>query len=168
LSSFVDAGLVDELIDHGTAERPHDALVHSYHAFADESSGQGKDASTLGICHRDAHGRVIQDLLRVFRPPFSPSAVIEQKAKLLRQFRLARVTGDGWATGLVADLYRANGIRYEQTARPKSVIYLDFLGLLSSRQVLMLDQPQQRLELLGLERRTAWGGRDTINHPTLK
>jgi hypothetical protein len=77
------------------------------------------------------------------------------------------VTGDGWATGLVADLYGACGIYYVQTPTRKSDFYLDLLGLLSSRRLLMLDQPQQRLELLGLERRVAWGGRDTIDHPAL-
>jgi hypothetical protein len=166
ISSFVSADLVAELIDHGVHERPPQPRTR-YVAFADESSGQGGDASSLAICHAEPDGRVTQDALRVYRPPFSPTQVIADKCELLRRYRIAKVTGDGWAPGLVEDAYRAHGIRYIRTADSKSDIYMALMGLLSSRRVVMLDHDQQRAELLGLERRAGFGGNERIDHPAI-
>ena len=147
-------------------ERPPEPRVH-YVGFADESSGQGTDASRLSICHLDAEKRVIQDVVAVFKPPFSPHDVIAEKAATLQRYRVSRVTGDGWALGLVADAYRANGIRYERSETDKSTLYIAFMGLISARNVVMLDHTQQRTELLGLERRAGFGGRERVDHPAL-
>jgi hypothetical protein len=62
-------------------------------------------------------------------------------------------------------LYRPHGIAFEQAAPTKSDIYLDFLHILNSRRMRFLDEPTQIAELLGRERRTRWGGRESIDHP---
>ena len=49
-------------------------------------------------------------------------------------------------------------------ARPKSDLYVDLLPLLNSRRIELLDHPRLVTQLCGLERRTARGGRDSIDH----
>src|ERR1700730_16482850 len=61
---------------------------------------------------------------------------------------------------------RANGrvSRSESAQKPKSDIYRDTLPLLNSRKVQLLDDRRLLSQLHGLERRTARGGRDSIDH----
>ena len=49
--------------------------------------------------------------------------------------------------------------------RTKSQLYVDFLPVLNSRSVELLDLPRLTAQLCSLERRTARGGRDSIDHP---
>ena len=44
------------------------------------------------------------------------------------------------------------------------MLYANALPLLNSRRVELLDHPRLQAQLLGLERRTARGGRDSIDH----
>src|SRR5262249_32943467 len=48
--------------------------------------------------------------------------------------------------------------------RPKSELYRELLPLVNSRRVELLDHPRLISQLLGLERRTARGGKDSIDH----
>jgi hypothetical protein len=62
--------------------------------------------------------------------------------------------------------FRLHGIDYEQSARPKSELYQSFLPLLNSGKVELLDNAVLVAQLANLERRTARGGRDSIDHPS--
>jgi hypothetical protein len=55
------------------------------------------------------------------------------------------------------------GHRYP-SERSKSQLYSEFLPMMNSRQVELLDVPRLARQLEGLERRTARGGRDSIDH----
>ena len=46
----------------------------------------------------------------------------------------------------------------------KAELYGMALPLINSGRVELLDHPRLVAQLCGLERRTAWGGRDTIDH----
>jgi hypothetical protein len=165
INAFVDRLLVEGLIDRGVRERPPDPAIHSYVGFADEAGGsKGGDASTLAICHAESDGRIIQDLMRVWPAPFVSTAVIAQKADLLKSYRLRTVAMDNWAGALPTTLYAAHNIGITP-ADPKSKIYLGFLTLLNSGRLRMLDEPRQVAELCALERRVAWGGHESIDHP---
>jgi len=61
-------------------------------------------------------------------------------------------------------LFGRFNINYEQSAAPKSDLYRDLLPLLNSTRVELLDHPKLINQLTGLERRTARGGRDSIDH----
>jgi hypothetical protein len=157
ISTFVDRDLVESLIDRGVRERAPDPAIRNYIAFSDEAGGgSGGDASTLAIVHQDRDKRIVQDLMRIWRPPFDAAAVIAEKAALLRAYRINKIVMDHWAGGLPATLYAAHNIRTE-TAAAKSKLYVDFLGILNSRRLLMLDEPTQVAELCNLERRGALG-----------
>ena len=57
------------------------------------------------------------------------------------------------------------GVRYEVSGKAKSDLYRDFLPLVNSRRIDLLDHPRLVAQLCALERRTARGGRDTVDHP---
>jgi hypothetical protein len=164
ISTFIDRDIAEALVDHGIFERPYDP-AHFYTAFVDVASGSGGDAFALSIAHQNHDGVVIQDALRHWTPPFTPSHCFAEAAELARHYRCSRLTGDKYAAGISVEQFQIQGIEFEQSARPKSQIYLDFLHLANSRLVRLLDRPQQLQQLLTLERRTRWGGGETIDHP---
>ncbi|HEX7618777.1 MAG TPA: hypothetical protein VF480_08675, partial [Verrucomicrobiae bacterium] len=49
--------------------------------------------------------------------------------------------------------------------KTKNDIYRDLLPIINSRQCDLLDHPRLFGQLVSLERRTARGGRDSIDHP---
>ena len=57
-----------------------------------------------------------------------------------------------------------NGISYRVAEKPKSDLYKDFLPLINSGKVSLLDNQKLQRELLGLERKTARSRRDSIDH----
>jgi hypothetical protein len=164
LSTYIDRLLVESLVDRGVRERPRDPSIRNYVGFSDEAGGSGGDSSTLAIVHQERDQRIVQDLARRWTPPFNTADVIAEKARLLKSYGLREVTTDRWAGGLPPSIYAANGVG-TSPAVAKTAIYADFLGLLNSRRIVALDEPTQINELCALERRTAWGGKDTIDHP---
>ena len=58
-----------------------------------------------------------------------------------------------------------HGIEYQLAEQPKSGLYQSLLPLVNSGQVELLDQPKLTAQLCSLERRTARGGKDSIDHP---
>jgi hypothetical protein len=60
--------------------------------------------------------------------------------------------------------FKELGIRYESAAKPKSDLYKDALAILNSNKADLLDSPRLIAQLCGLERRTARGGRDSVDH----
>jgi hypothetical protein len=61
--------------------------------------------------------------------------------------------------------FSRHGIKYEQSAKPKSEIYQDVLPLINSGRVDLLDDKRLVSQIAALERRTARGGKDSIDHP---
>ena len=74
-------------------------------------------------------------------------------------------SGDYYAAEWNVSAFRRKGIRYDVSESPKKDIYQDFLPLMNSRKVRFLDNPRLVDQLCSLERRTARGGRDSIDHP---
>ena len=65
---------------------------------------------------------------------------------------------------MAAEAFRKVGITLRAGGRPKSQLYADLLPLLNSGRADLLDEPRLIAQLVGLERRTARGGRDSIDH----
>ena len=61
--------------------------------------------------------------------------------------------------------FRKLGVTYDLCKKTKSEVYLALVPLLNSRKVTLLDRPRLLLQLSALERRTARGGRDSVDHP---
>jgi hypothetical protein len=106
----------------------------------------------------------VLDAVREVRPPFSPENVTSDFARLLKSYRIARVTGDHYAGEWPREQFRKCGVSYDLSDRPKSVIYGELLPLLNSGKVELLDHDKLYSQLTSLERRTG-RGRDSIDHP---
>lgn len=163
IESYISRETLDQIIVAGRLELPPVSSL-LYAAFVDPSGGSG-DSMTLAIAHREAAtGKAIIDALREVRPPFSPEAVVQEFAALLGTYRVASVEGDRYAGEWPRERFREHGIRYEPAAKVKSDLYRDLLPIINSRQAELPDHPRLTMQLTGLERRTARGGRDSIDH----
>jgi hypothetical protein len=98
------------------------------------------------------------------KPPFTPEGVVAEFATLLKTYRVSKVTGDRYGGEWPRERFREHGIRYEPATKPKSDLYRDMLPAINSRQVDLLDDARLVAQIVGLERRTARGGRDSIDH----
>jgi hypothetical protein len=163
----VDAFVTREVLDLVTMTDVHEippAPQIQYRAFVDPSGGSS-DSMTLAIGHVDRASRKgVLDVVRERRSPFSPESVVEEFAATLREYRVFRVKGDQYAGEWPRERFKKNGIGYEVSKKVKSQIYLDFLPLLNAQRCHLLDERRLYNQLLGLERRTARGGKESIDH----
>jgi hypothetical protein len=162
IEAFIQREIVEGAFQTGLHELPR-ITGRSYVAFADPSGGSA-DSFTLAIAHRE-QDRGVLDAVREIRPPFSPAAVVTELADLLKSYGLHRVTGDRYAGEFSREAFRKQGIAYEVSEKSKSALYGELLPLLNSSRVELLDHPRLVAQLCGLERRTARGGRESIDHP---
>ena len=159
LEQFLVREVVDAAIRTAPLELPFDK-AHRYFAFVDPAGG-GADEYCLAIGHKEGEDRVV-DLVRARRGV--PAEITAGYAALLKSYRIRKVTGDKYAGSWPADEFEKHGIKYTPSDKPKSGLYLDLLPALNSGRVDL--PPDDRLvnQLIGLERRTARGGRDSIDH----
>ncbi len=161
VESFVNRESVEACVSVGVRERPPISGV-TYSAFVDPSGGSA-DSMTLAIGHRQDDMAVL-DAIRERRPPFSPEDVVREFAALLKTYRITEVQGDRYAGEWPHERFREHGIAYETAAKPKSDLYRDLLPAINSPKVDLLEDTRLIAQIVGLERRTARGGRDSIDH----
>jgi len=161
IETFIAREVVDAAVVPGRHELPP-MRAAAYLAFADPSGGSA-DSMTLAIAHAEGE-RAVLDAVRERRPPFSPEDVVREFATLLATYRVSTVVGDRYGGEWPAERFREHGITYEPAERPKSDIYREVLPILNSGRAELLDLPRLTTQLCGLERRTARGGRDSIDH----
>jgi hypothetical protein len=160
VSSYITREAVEAVVSPDVRERgPLPRMT--YTAFCDPSGG-ASDSMTIGIAHREGNVGIL-DAIRERRPPFSPESVVEEFAGLMRRYGIRRVRGDRYAGLWPADAFRRYGITYIPAEKTKSQIYQDFLPILNSGDCDLLDEPRITAQLVGLERRTSRGGRDSID-----
>jgi hypothetical protein len=164
IESFVSVEAVGACVIRGLHERPP-IPTQAYSAFADPSGGSS-DSFALCIGHFDYSRQIVAvDALREARPPFNPSVVVEEFSRLLKSYGVSRLIGDRYAGQWPVEQFDRHGVRYEQSAKPKSDLFIDLLPLINSHQVHLLDHQKTINQLCGLERKTARSGRDSIDHP---
>lgn len=162
LESFLSLEAVEAVMVQGRLELPP---VHPipYRAFVDPSGGR-RDAATLAIAHLDK-GRVILDVARRWKAPHDPAAVVGEMAAILKTYGVHEVKGDKYAGAWPEQEFLKHRIRYMAADKDKSSLYLDFLPLVLSQRVELLDLKHLKNELVSLERRTRSAGRDLVDHP---
>jgi hypothetical protein len=164
LDAFVLRETVEACVTAGVRERPWQPFA-SYFGFADPSGGSS-DSFALCIGHKDYSKQiVVVDALREIKAPFSPENAVSEFASLLKSYKISRIEGDHYAGSWPVEQFRKFGIHYEPSARPKSQLYVDLLPLINSRRIELVDDARLLNQLCALERRTARGGRDSIDHP---
>jgi hypothetical protein len=113
IESFVSREAVEAVIDWGVRERaPLQSITYS---ASTDPSGGSSDAFTLAVAHGE-NGVGILDCLREVRPPFSPEAVVQEFADLLKSYRVTRVKGDRYAGLWPTEQFAKRGIN---TSRAK-------------------------------------------------
>ena len=163
VDAFIIREVLDEVIQRDLHEIPPQLGV-SYFAFVDPSGGSS-DSMTLAIGHIDkTTRRGILDAIRERRPQFSPEAVVLEFASLLRQYRVFKVQGDHYGGEWPRERFRMKSINYEVSKLSKSDIYQEFLPILNAGRCELLDERRMYQQFLGLERRTARGGHESIDH----
>jgi hypothetical protein len=161
IEALVSREAVEACIAAGVHERKPERK-NRYSAFVDPSGGVS-DAFTLAISHREGE-TVILDAVLERKPPFSPEAVVEEFCDFLKTYRITKTRGDKYAGEWPREQFRKRGINYETSDKSRSEIYLDFLPLLNSGAIDLLDSDRLVTQLVGLERHTARSGRDSIDH----
>ena len=162
LQAFVNRDAVEACVVEGRYELGPIPGV-SYKAFVDPSGGSA-DSMTLAVAHKQDN-RAVLDLVREWKPPFSPEGVVAECADILRPYGVTRVVGDRYGGLWVREPFVRRGIAYKLSELEKSRIYQAFLPLINSGRVELLDLPKLISQLASLERRVSRGGRDSIDHP---
>ncbi|UYW25685.1 hypothetical protein OKC48_20790 [Methylorubrum extorquens] len=161
LQDFVSPETVERCTPTGLAERGRIGSLQ-YQAFVDMAGG-GADSATLAIGHREGD-RAVLDAVREMPAGTSPEASVVEFAETCKAYGVSIVRGDRYAGEWPRERFRAHGVSYEVSEKSKSDLYRDFLPMLNSGRADMLDVPKLKAQLVGLERRTARGGRDSIDH----
>ena len=165
VESFVLREAVEACITSKIVERVPEP-INRYFGFVDPSGGSS-DEMTLAISHYDYPKQtVVIDALRWFKPPFSPEIVVSEFANTLKNYRVSTVAGDRYAGEWPREQFSKFGIKYEPCTKTKSELYTDLLPLINSARIQLLDYPKCTNQILSLERRTARGGTDSIDHPS--
>jgi hypothetical protein len=165
IESFISRESVEACVIPNLHERPPISGT-GYVGAIDPSGGSiGGDSMTLAISHDDRDGKVILDLVKEFRPPFSPQAVVEDFCKTLKSYGVTNVVSDHWGDQFVAEPFRVLGITLERAEKPKSDYYRDLLPTMNSGKIELLDNARLINQLCNLERKTARSGKDSIDHP---
>jgi hypothetical protein len=169
----VETFITDDIVQMATIKgrrelRPERNV--SYVGFVDPSGGSS-DSMTLAIAHWDsAAKRAVLDCLREVTAPFDPEVAVEQFRAMLKAYSLSKVVGDRYAGTWPATRFRRPpddnpwSVFYVVSDKTKSDIYRDFLPLLNSGSVELLDVQKLRTQLTGLDRHVARGGKDSIDH----
>jgi hypothetical protein len=163
VAAYIDRAVVEAAVVAGRFELPPISTVRYFAAI--DPSGGSSDSMTLAIAHREPNGVAVLDAIRERRPPFSPEDVTAEFATLIKSYHCTSVVGDRYAGEWPRERMRLQGVQYELAEKPKSDIYRDALPALNSGKIELLDHPRLVAQICSLERRTARGGRDSIDHP---
>jgi hypothetical protein len=165
VEAFITLEAVEACVEAGVRERGPVGGI-AYTAFTDPSGGS-QDAWTVAIAHRDGNdddALAIIDAVREFKPPFSPEAVVGEICLLLAKYRIGTVTGDRYGGEFPRELFRKHGVTYLTADKTRSDLYREMLPMLNSTRAVLLDHPKTVQQIVGLERRVARGGKDSIDH----
>lgn len=158
---FVSREAVEACVQTGQRELPPLAGL-SYTAFVDPSGGSA-NSMTMAIGYKSDDLAII-DATRERRPPFSPEDVVREFAILLKSYGISKIVGDRYAGEWPRERFSDHGITYQPSAKPKSDLYLNLLPAINSCRLELPDDNRLVAQLCSLERRTARGGKDSIDH----
>lgn len=161
VESFISIEVVESRIVSGMFEHPPVA-GRNYVAFCDPSGGRS-DSFVLAIAHTH-DGRGVLDLVREIQAPFSPDDACTEFANVLKSYGLSEVEGDHYGGEWPREAFGKKGVSYRVAEKTRSELYLALLPALMSGQVQLLDNQRLVNQLVGLERRTARSGKDSVDH----
>ncbi len=161
VESFISIEVVESRVVSGTFELAPIA-GRDYFGFVDPSGGRS-DSMTLAIAHSH-NGMGVLDCLREIQAPFSPEDASAEFAEVLKRYGLSDVQGDHYGGEWPREAFGKKGVGYRLADKTRSELYLALLPALMSGQVELLDNQRLVNQLVGLERRTARSGKDSVDH----
>jgi hypothetical protein len=162
LEDFVSRESVLACTEIGVAERPPRIGKFKYASFVDPSGGSN-DSMTCCIGHREGE-LIVVDALREITAPFDPESATDEFVNLFRSYGIKTTHGDRYAAAWCSQAFEKRRIEYRHSELPKSGLYLNLLPHLNGKTIKLLDHPRSINQLCSLERRTARGGRDSVDH----
>ena len=153
--------ILDSVMMKNRYELPYNS-DYEYIAFVDPSGGIS-DSFALAIAHED-NGKRVLDLIREYKPPFSPDQVACEIAEIVRSYGLTEVIGDNYAGEWPKEAFSKYDITYIKSPMVRSSIYSELIPKINSGEVKLLDNEELYMQLLGLVRRPGKRGRDVIDH----
>lgn len=163
IAAYLTREAVEAVVTPRCIERPR-VPGTVYTAFVDPSGGMN-DSMTMAIAHRDHASEIaVLDLIRERKPPFSPDSVVHEFCETLTKYGVTSVRGDRYAGEWCREPFKKRGITYEVADATKNDLYRSMLPAVNSAKVELLDHKRLVTQIVGLERRTARGGRDTVDH----
>jgi hypothetical protein len=169
IAAFVDPLVVQSCVQQGVGMVLPNKHRRPYFAFVDPSGGSS-DSFTMAIAHDGLSDRELSkdifmlDRLDEAKPPFRPEAIVARFADILRSYGVDYVYGDAYGGEWVRDSFERHGIAYRRSPLTRSELYLNFLPMLNSRSVRLLDHARLTSQLTGLQRRVNSGGRESVDH----
>jgi hypothetical protein len=161
ITDLFDPELIADAIDSQVFVRPPRAR-YRYRAFTDPSGGRG-DSFTVAIAHEEGN-IVLLDCVHERRAPFDPQSVVTEIAEILRSYAVGEIVGDRYAASWCSLAFDKAGIRYVDSERDKSAIFLDALPLFTSGRARLIDNRRLVSQLCGLQRKVTRTGRDIVSH----
>jgi hypothetical protein len=162
VETFISLEQLESRIVAGRRELPYRSNM-TYVGFADPSGGRA-DSFVLAIAHLES-GKAVLDVIREIQAPFSPEAAVQELSGICKAYKVTELIGDSYGGEWAKESFAKWGVNYRLSDKNRSELYLAFLPLLMSDQVVLLDSPRLVNQLCSLERRTARSGRDSIDHP---
>lgn len=138
VETYISREVVDAAVVIGRRELPRIGSV-TYRAFVDPSGGSS-NSMTLAIAHMDGT-RVVLDLVRERKPPFSPDDVAREFADVLKSYNVASVRGDRYGGEWPRERFRTHGIDYITATATKNDLYRELLPILNGGRCELLDHP---------------------------
>lgn len=162
IADFVSREAVLACVERGVAERsPRPGIT--YFSFTDPSGGSA-DSMTCAIGHLEGD-LIVVDCVREIAAPFDPESAADEFAQLFRSYGITKTNGDRYAAAWCSHAFEKRNIEYKHSELPKSGLYLNLLPHLNGKTIRLLDHPRAVNQIASLERLTARGGRDSIDHP---
>jgi len=163
IADYISVDSVRACVVPGRVSLPRSS---GHFAFCDLAGG-GADSHALAIAHTGPDGIGVLDLVEEIRGPSSPEDAVARFAAICAEYKCRQVTGDRYAASWPVLRFAAQvpPIVYEQSQVAKGEIYANTLPLILSQRVELLDDDRLVTQLASLERRLAWGGRTSVDHP---
>jgi len=162
IADFVSREAVLACVELGVRERPP-RPGNTYVSFTDPSGGS-VDSMTCAIGHTEGD-LVVVDCVREIAAPFDPESATDEFANLFKIYGIAKTNGDRYAAAWCSHAFEKRNIEYRHSELAKSALYLNLIPHLNGKTIRLLDDPRSVNQITSLERRTARGGRDSIDHP---
>ena len=116
----------------------------------------------MAIAHTETQTQIL-DLIRELKPKFSPEAVMEEFAKIIRSYRCTKVYGDRYGGEWPREQFRKHGVNYE-CEKSKSELYRDLLPLINSGAVDLFEHDRLVTQLTSLRAANGTRREGLIDH----